>query len=112
MLISIKIPDAVSVMQDSQLLEEDAVVINIVESMVILNTDNATAMKDTFIFSEHAEAVDIMKLSMELLVNATLDILEELMETVSYQIPGQNVTTMKDMILTLELVSVSKAPHF
>lgn len=44
---SIRSQDAVSAMQVFQLLEEDAAVINTVESMVSLNTDNATAMKDT-----------------------------------------------------------------
>ena len=112
MLISIKIQDAVSVTPASQLLEEDAAAINTVESMVSLSTDNATAMKDTTTFWEPAEAVDIMKLSTELPVSATLDIPEESMETVSFPIPDPNATTTKDMMLTLEPVSVSREPPF
>lgn len=98
-LIGIKKLIAVFVMQDTELSTEDAAAINIVVSMDILNTDNAIAMMDITGFFMLVENVVSMKLSMELPVNAILDIIEITMEFVSRATLSLNVMKTKDMMM-------------
>lgn len=106
--IGMKRLTAVSVTLVSELLMENAVTINIVELMDILNMVNAIVKMDFSGFWVPAEHVDKMKLSMELRVSAILDIPETTTETVLNPTSDPTVTTMKDMMKHLRLVFVSK----
>lgn len=91
--------DAVLATQDSLLLMENAVTINIVELMDILNMVNAIAMMDFIGFLDHASHVELTKLIMVLFVNALLAILEMLMEIALNLTSTQLAIIMKDLIL-------------
>ena len=105
MLTGIRELSAASATLDSESSTESAVAINTVVLMDILNTDNATVKMDISGFFMHAENVVLMKLTMELLANAILDIIETLTDTVSRLTFNLLAMKMKDGMMQSRLVS-------
>jgi len=74
--------------------------------MVSLSMVNATATLDTSGSMEHADLVELIKVSMEFHVNAILDSLLMLVEIVFNPTSNLSAIKMKDMTLLLRLVFV------
>jgi hypothetical protein len=107
-VISTSIVDAVSVMLDFLLSTDNAVIISIVELMVILSMANVIAMMDISGFLDLASPAEPIKHTTVLYVNALLDTIEMLMETVSNPTLSPTATQMKDTIHLFKPVSASK----
>ena len=103
--------DAALATVDSLSSMVNAAAINTVDWMDILDMVNATARKDSIGFLDHANHVELIKLSMVLSVNALLATLEMWMETVWNQTLFPTVIRMKDSTQPFKLVSVLKVPN-
>jgi hypothetical protein len=87
---------------------DNAVTINTVVLMDILDTVNAIAMMDSTGFLDHAKPAEPTKPTMVLSASALLDISEISMETVSNLTSFLTATTTKDMIRPFRHVSAFK----
>lgn len=96
--------------QDSQSSMENAPTIYIVDRMDILDMVNAIARKDTSGFLEPADLVVPMKPSMELYVNALLDMSVTSMDYVLNPTSTPTVMIIRDTTANLRLVFAFKEP--